>query len=155
MASQKVMSASALKSLKERLEKEKEQLIQQLEMNKSNLKELTEFVDLEGAQSNHPADIATATEHQQSIRTESDFLENRLKETEGALARMEEGTYGVCVDCGKPITQARLESNPLAMRDIECQREFEAKQVTGAGTPTRPAPAAAMRPPESRDWRER
>jgi RNA polymerase-binding transcription factor DksA len=153
MASEKVISASALKSLRERLEKEKQQLVQQLEMNRSNLKDLTEFIDVESAQSNHPADVATATEQQQGVRTESDFLENRLRGAEEALTRMEEGSYGACVDCGKAIPQARLEASPLAIRDIECQREFEAKQRVG--TPTRPASAAEMRPLEGRDWRER
>ncbi|NIZ47153.1 TraR/DksA family transcriptional regulator [Entomospira nematocerorum] len=39
-----------------------------------------------------------------------------------ALARMENGTYGVCVKCGKMIDKARLEVLPEASMCIDCQK---------------------------------
>lgn len=43
-----------------------------------------------------------------------------LREVEAALARWDAGTYGVCVDCGRPIPPARLEVRPFADRCVPC-----------------------------------
>jgi DnaK suppressor protein len=43
-----------------------------------------------------------------------------------ALQRLDEGTYGTCVDCGKPIPQVRLEVRPEAARCVEDQAKAEA-----------------------------
>lgn len=42
-----------------------------------------------------------------------------------ALAMIEEGTYGICVDCDRAISERRLQSFPNAMRCIACQEAFE------------------------------
>lgn len=42
-----------------------------------------------------------------------------------ALDMMEEGTYGICIDCHEPISEKRLKSYPNAMRCILCQELFE------------------------------
>jgi RNA polymerase-binding protein DksA len=39
-----------------------------------------------------------------------------------ALDRLEAGTFGTCVRCGKPIAAARLEALPWAATCIDCQR---------------------------------
>jgi DnaK suppressor protein len=54
-------------------------------------------------------------------RTEID----ELHLMEDALSRIERGEYGVCVDCGEPISSKRLESFPYAARCIVCQEAFE------------------------------
>jgi len=51
-----------------------------------------------------------------------------------ALLRIDEGTYGTCVRCGKPIDERRLEAMPTARYDAECQAAIEAAQ--GLDTPT-------------------
>jgi DnaK suppressor protein len=45
-----------------------------------------------------------------------------------ALMRMDEGTYGQCARCGKPIDERRLEALPTARYDAACQAEIEANQ---------------------------
>jgi DnaK suppressor protein len=45
-----------------------------------------------------------------------------------ALLRMDEGTYGECARCGKPIDERRLEALPTARYDAACQTEIEASQ---------------------------
>ncbi len=42
-----------------------------------------------------------------------------------ALARMEAGTYGRCVDCGAEIAEARLEALPYALTCIACAQRRE------------------------------
>lgn len=42
-----------------------------------------------------------------------------------ALMRLEEGTYGLCLRCGKPIDERRLEALPTARYDAACQAIIE------------------------------
>ncbi|HEX8653187.1 MAG TPA: TraR/DksA family transcriptional regulator [Pyrinomonadaceae bacterium] len=42
-----------------------------------------------------------------------------------ALLRIEEGSYGVCARCGKPIDERRLEAMPTARYDAACQSAIE------------------------------
>lgn len=50
---------------------------------------------------------------------------DELRATEQALQRIAMGTYGVCVECGKPIEAARLDAYPTANRCIDHQRLYE------------------------------
>lgn len=45
-----------------------------------------------------------------------------------ALMRIDEGTYGQCARCGKPIDERRLEAMPTARYDAACQAEIEASR---------------------------
>jgi len=56
-------------------------------------------------------------------KTEIDEL-NLIKQ---ALVRLEKGEYGVCIDCGTPISQPRLKYYPYAARCIVCQEAIEAQ----------------------------
>lgn len=38
-----------------------------------------------------------------------------------ALRRLDEGSYGLCVDCGRPVPDGRLEAKPEAARCVTCQ----------------------------------
>ena len=49
--------------------------------------------------------------------------EQHLAAVEAALARLEAGSYGTCVRCGRPIAAERLEAIPWAAPFIDCQRE--------------------------------
>jgi DnaK suppressor protein len=51
-----------------------------------------------------------------------------LTQVEQALARMADGSYGACVDCGRPIPQARLYAYPTATRCVACQERREAAE---------------------------
>ena len=45
---------------------------------------------------------------------------DELDAVQGALARVQEGTYGICSSCGKPIGAKRLEAMPEALLCISC-----------------------------------
>jgi DnaK suppressor protein len=49
----------------------------------------------------------------------------RLREVEDALDRLEEGTYGVCEDCGAPINLGRLKVLPFTTCCVQCQEKRE------------------------------
>ena len=48
-----------------------------------------------------------------------------LQDIEAALARIAEGSYGVCTECGDEIGRARLKAYPTAERCLPCQQENE------------------------------
>jgi phage/conjugal plasmid C-4 type zinc finger TraR family protein len=48
-----------------------------------------------------------------------------LRELEAARARIADGSYGVCADCGADIPVARLRAQPGALRCITCQQRHE------------------------------
>jgi RNA polymerase-binding transcription factor DksA len=47
-------------------------------------------------------------------------LEETLTEVERALAKLDEGAYGICESCQKPIGEARLEAMPATRYCIDC-----------------------------------
>lgn len=61
-------------------------------------------------------------------------MENRIRQelagVEHALRKFEEGTYGKCDNCGKPIDPARLEALPQASLCLDCKAQ-QAKNAKG------------------------
>lgn len=51
--------------------------------------------------------------------------ENLLDQIEAALERIEEGTYGTCLDCNCKISKSRLNAIPYAALCIKCASERE------------------------------
>lgn len=51
--------------------------------------------------------------------------EERIREIDDALSRMDAGSYGICENCSKPIPPERLEALPFATRDVACQALLE------------------------------
>jgi RNA polymerase-binding protein DksA len=51
-----------------------------------------------------------------------------LSDVEHALARLADGSYGECVDCGRVIPFARLKAYPAAKRCVACQERVEAAE---------------------------
>jgi DnaK suppressor protein len=49
-----------------------------------------------------------------------DSLEHGLNRTERALAKLDEGTYGLCDDCGQPIARGRLKAMPDGVLCLRC-----------------------------------
>lgn len=73
----------------------------------------------------HPGDEGTEMhelELEASAEVYFDEEERRIGEALRALAN---GTYGTCVDCGKPIPAERLEAVPEAIRCVDDQRHSE------------------------------
>lgn len=48
-----------------------------------------------------------------------------LNKVNAALARLEQGTYGNCLECGGEISEARLRALPFALRCMTCERVRE------------------------------
>jgi RNA polymerase-binding transcription factor DksA len=108
-------------TLRARLERDRAELLGQLELSPEE----------------HPEPTATTgqgeTEHvssevEQRVQAVLDAAAvARLAELDDALRRLDEGTYGSCERCGKPIAVARLEALPHVRLCLDCQREEDAQ----------------------------
>ena len=56
-----------------------------------------------------------------------------VADVDQALLRIEEGSYGICVRCGHPVDERRLEAMPTARYDARCQAIVEEANGEGAG----------------------
>jgi DnaK suppressor protein len=74
---------------------------------------------------NHPGDLATITLDREIDYTLEEADERVLAAVDAALARIDEGTYGICTSCGQPISEERLEARPWAELCIDCARKAE------------------------------
>jgi RNA polymerase-binding transcription factor len=73
----------------------------------------------------HPADYATELYDREMDESTVEHLHQELDAIERAFKRIEEGTYGLSVESGMPIPDARLELIPWAERTAEEQARFE------------------------------
>lgn len=77
------------------------------------------------------SDGSGETEHlvvaeQKDVTARVDALTERaIEEIDEALARLDAGTYGRCVDCGKPIPVERLEAVPASATCLDCRTTRE------------------------------
>lgn len=74
----------------------------------------------------HPGDTASELQDADEQNALLDNSAQQRAEVVAALARLDEGTYGTCVDCGQPIPEARLEVRPEAARCVADQEKYEA-----------------------------
>ena len=78
----------------------------------------------------HMADIGTDNYEQEFALGLMDSERKLLKETDDALQRIENKTYGICEGTGKPIQKARLKAQPWAKYCVEYMRMVEQGLVT-------------------------
>jgi len=66
------------------------------------------------------ADSSQVTAERGEAEALATTLQDTLDDVEHALAKFEDGTYGVCEGCGKPIPEPRIEAMPAARLCIDC-----------------------------------
>ncbi len=66
------------------------------------------------------ADAAAATADRTQLLGLVDNLHNQLESIDHALQRVEDGTYGICSECGEKIAVERLEARPEATLCVKC-----------------------------------
>jgi RNA polymerase-binding protein DksA len=86
------------------------------------LEELGEVIQPPG-QMTYGSQAAAATQvfEQQRDLALRDRSTHQLELVNAALERLDAGTFGTCLRCGKPIAPARLEALPWAANCIDCQ----------------------------------
>ena len=83
----------------------------------------------------HPADSGTDTHDLELDAGTELMLADEAEQVAIAQQRLEDGTYGICIDCGEEIPEARLEANPEAIRCIKDQERYEAERRARSGPP--------------------
>jgi DnaK suppressor protein len=71
------------------------------------------------------ADEATASQNKSQLLQEDGLRSQTLEQVRDALRRIDDGTYGNCIACGRPIEPARLEAVPWAQYCLEDQEKFD------------------------------
>ena len=100
----------------------------------------------------HIGDTGTETFERERDVALGENAEAILRQVETALQKIDDGTYGICERCGKPIGKARLEALPYAAlaigADLVCAPDCERREATDLGLePLEPRLAvAAPRP---------
>jgi len=81
--------------------------------------------EVKGDISDHPADAGTDNFEQEFSLGLLESERILLAEIDGALRRIEEGSYGICLGTDQPISKARLKARPWAEYSIEYARMVE------------------------------
>jgi DnaK suppressor protein len=106
---------------------------QQLEQMLRELDTATTTLEHEGAGDSselshvdqHPGDNATDLVDQDRENALLEAADDQRTQIRAALQRLDDGSYGTCVDCGTQISEARLAVRPEAARCVECQSKAE------------------------------
>lgn len=102
-------------------EKIRAQLLEMLDVVTTRLGKITEHVK----HSDEPlskdfAEQATESENNEVLDALGNAARLEVAQIKQALARIEAGEYGICVDCGEPIRKERLEALPFTVKCIKC-----------------------------------
>lgn len=100
------------------LREERAHLVHQLEeLGAAETGELRSDIDFGGSF----ADAASVTAERTEVLGLVDSLKSQLDSVDRALRHIEEGTYGICANCGNPIPPARLEARPASILCVDCK----------------------------------
>ncbi len=76
----------------------------------------------------HMADLGTDNYDQEFTLGLIENEQGTLELVNEALARVENGTYGLCAECAEPISRPRLQAIPYARHCIRCARKLEGNE---------------------------
>ena len=117
------MTTRSTTPFKERLLAQKAGLQEQLQtLRGGNIGRDEASADHFGAHEDSTAQTTTARELELALDARES---EELNQVEEALRRIENGSYGECIDCGVDIPFARLDVAPEASRCIACQEKVE------------------------------
>jgi DnaK suppressor protein len=123
-----------LAKLKTRLDEQYRSLLDEVR-DALEQSENQQYVELLGRSPADSADEASADALADLNLAIIDRHVQEIRDIEEARARIEEGIFGTCMDCGGDVGFERLLAYPTARRCITCQGQHE-KTYAHGGTPT-------------------
>jgi DnaK suppressor protein len=123
--SQELPSAE-LRRLRTLLERQRAEIAEQLaRLNTAMAGVRDARVDMDADDEHDPEGPTLVFEWSRIAGLQAESMKD-LDAIDRALQRMEAGGYGLCQNCGRPISTARLEARPAAELCIECARALDA-----------------------------
>ena len=116
------MDKAFLKKMKEYLQEQRKTLLTSLADQSEDMRSLIKTVE-----SGDEVDVAADVIDRTLLTALGTQDANRLQQIDNALDRINQGTYGRCVKCGKEIPQERLKVLPYALMCITCASAQERK----------------------------
>ena len=116
------MDKAFLKKMKEYLLEQRKTLLASLADQGEDMRNLVKTVE-----SGEESDVAADGIDRTLLTALGTQDANRLQQIDNALDRINQGTYGRCVKCGKEIPHERLEVLPYALMCITCASAQERK----------------------------
>jgi DnaK suppressor protein len=135
------LTAAQIEHFKKKLLVEKQRVLEEMgEMQSTNLKQ--SIADQSGEISHysyHLGDTASLSYDREFSMGLAERQQKYLEQIDDALARMEEGTYGICKVTGEPIPVERLEEVPVAKYSVKGKEIIE-RQRRAMGVPMQSQP---------------
>ncbi|MGZ4477809.1 MAG: TraR/DksA family transcriptional regulator [Nocardioidaceae bacterium] len=122
-ADEKPWTVAELNEVRADLNADRDRLRSELNLAEHELHDL--MCDAGDGAGNDQADVGSTTferDHEMSLANNA---RDMLSQTERALHRIEDGTYGVCESCGQPIGKMRLMAFPRATLCLSCKQREE------------------------------
>ena len=118
--------AKQLAAIKEQLTKERTDLEQQLtEVEEESFTGTQSELSGDAGLNDDFADAGSATFDRENALSIRNNIRDLIDQITRAMGRIDEGTYGTCERCGKPIDAARLKALPHALLCMDCKRREE------------------------------
>ncbi len=115
--------------VKEKLLARKSQLEEMKQRRQDSFRvPLAEMTDELSLYDQHPADIGSELYEREKDYAYLELMEFELQKLDQALARLEQGVYGICDNCGNAIELPRLERLPETTLCIACAKQSEASR---------------------------
>src|SRR6188768_2811311 len=103
-----------------RLEKLRAETLERLTALRGEHRAVVDASRDSNADDEHDPEGATIAFERAQVDALARDAERHVEEVDAALARLDDGTYGVCERCGRPIPQERLEARPSARKCVSC-----------------------------------
>ncbi|WP_297359279.1 TraR/DksA family transcriptional regulator [Mycetocola sp.] len=118
------LSTATLEHFRAVLEEQRAELLRQRENHEISLAEVRVARDGESDDEHDPEGPTIASEWSRLTGLQEEAA-RQLVVLDKALARVDDGSFGMCAHCGKPIGRARLDARPAAELCIDCARLAE------------------------------
>ena len=115
------MEKEQLRQFREQLEEMKGEIITDVEQTLTDMTSQTGNIP----DPNDRATIESDREFELRLRGRERKLLNKI---EMAIARIDNGSYGICASCEEPIDIKRLQARPVATHCIDCKLEQERRE---------------------------
>ncbi len=122
-ADEKPWTAAEIKDVRATLEHDRSRLLAEIAATEADINHLLRGGG-EGA-GNDQADVGSNTFERDHEMSMAKNARDNLELVEAALARIDQGDYGVCESCGQPIGKMRLQAFPRATLCMECKQREE------------------------------